>query len=77
MVNDSINYFIHNIIFGIVLIFLIVIVSTHLILNIKNFLDELKFLNMEIHRTSGEERNNWIKRRRCLFLSLIPFIRYR
>ena len=43
---------------------------------INEFSQELKYLNNEIGRTSGEERQYWIRRRRQLWLSLIPFVKY-
>jgi hypothetical protein len=43
---------------------------------INEFSQELKYLNSEIGRTSGEERRYWIRRRRQLWLSLIPFVKY-
>ena len=42
-----------------------------------DFSKELRYLNMEIHRTTGSERRHWQRRRRRLWLSLLPFIRYR
>ena len=41
------------------------------------FFAELRYLNMEIGRTRGRERKHWKRKRRRLFLSLIPFARYR
>jgi hypothetical protein len=43
---------------------------------LNDFSHELKYLNSEIGRTSGEERRYWIRRRRQLWLSLIPFVKY-
>ncbi len=43
---------------------------------LNDFSQELKYLNNEIGRTSGEERQYWIRRRRQLWLSLIPFVKY-
>ena len=43
---------------------------------INEFSQELKYLNNEIGRTSGEERRYWIRRRRQLWLSIIPFVKY-
>ena len=40
------------------------------------FISELRQLNNEILRTTGEEKKHWIRRRRRLWLSLIPFIKY-
>lgn len=43
---------------------------------IHSFSKELKYLNCEIRRTSGDERAHWMRRRRQLWLSLIPFVKY-
>ncbi len=43
---------------------------------INDFSRELKYINCEIHRTSGSERRHWIRKRRRLWLSLIPFVKY-
>ena len=41
------------------------------------FSQELKYLNIEINRTHGDEHKYWLHRRRRLWLSLIPFVKYR
>ena len=38
---------------------------------------ELKYINCEIHRNTGAERQYWIRKKRRLWLSLIPFVKYR
>lgn len=43
---------------------------------IKDFSQELHYLDMEIDRTEGEEQQYWLGERRRLWLSLIPFVRY-
>lgn len=40
------------------------------------FREELKYIDMEIQRTEGRERAHWEKKRRKLWLSLLPFVRY-
>ena len=45
-------------------------------LSILEFTRELRYLNSEISRTVGAERMHWIRQRRRLWLSLIPFVRY-
>ena len=42
-----------------------------------DFSDELKLLNCEIQRTTGVERRRYIRQRRRLWLSLLPFVKYR
>lgn len=41
-----------------------------------DFSEELKYLNNEINRTHGGERMYYIRKRRKLWLSLIPFVKY-
>ena len=41
-----------------------------------SFRDELEYLNMEIQRTDGRERAHWEKKKKKLWLSLLPFVRY-
>lgn len=43
---------------------------------VTDFSGELRYLNIEIGRTEGEERRYYLRRRRRLWLSLIPFVRY-
>ena len=64
------------ILIGIVAIIVIIFVICVLCQFINNFSLELRYLNNEIKRTRGAERIYWIRRRRRLWLSLIPFIKY-
>lgn len=41
-----------------------------------DFLRTLKNLKCEIGRTKGEERKYWIREKRRLWLSILPFVRY-
>ena len=43
---------------------------------INDFSRELKYINCEIGRNTGDERKYWIRQKRRLWLSLIPFVRY-
>lgn len=43
---------------------------------LNEFSKELRYLNNEIGRTDGVERKHWIRQRRRLWLSLIPFVKY-
>lgn len=62
----------------IVAIILAGIIVTALVLPIvQAFKSDLKYINMEIHRTDGREQAHWIRRKRELWLSLIPFYRPR
>ncbi len=53
-----------------------VIVTAVVVPVVQAFRADLKYINMEISRTEGREQAHWIKRRRQLWLSLIPFYRY-
>ena len=57
-------------------IFISLLVLVGLVCFFNDFLQELKYLNSEIGRTSGSERRYWIRKRTKLWLSLIPFVRY-
>ena len=46
------------------------------VLRYGHFTRELRRLNNEIGRTYGAERRYWVRRRRRLWLSLLPFVRY-
>jgi len=61
---------------GILAAFILVGLTFRLALFLRNFSRELSLLNMEIHRTEGGEQLHYIRRRRRLWLSLIPFVRY-
>lgn len=43
---------------------------------IRDFSQELTYLNNEINRTAGAERRHYLRMRRRLWLSLIPFVKY-
>ena len=41
-----------------------------------NFRKELRYLTIEIQRTEGIEREYWKQKKRRLWLSILPFVRY-
>lgn len=43
---------------------------------INDFSLELKYINSEIQQATGDERKYWIHRKRRLWLSLLPFVKY-
>lgn len=43
---------------------------------VTDFSRELRYLNVEIGRTEGEEREHYLRQRRRLWLSLLPFVNY-
>ena len=42
----------------------------------KNFRNELEDIKYEINTSKGREREWWIRRRRRLWLSILPFVKY-
>ncbi len=40
------------------------------------FRRELRYLRGEIHRTQGKRQKYWIQKRRKLWLSILPFVKY-
>lgn len=47
-----------------------------LVTKMDRFFAQLRYINMEICRGSPRERRIWQRRRRRLYLSLLPFVRY-
>ena len=45
-------------------------------LKLRDFSKELRYIDQEIARTTGHEQRHWIRRRKRLFLSLLPFVKY-
>lgn len=41
-----------------------------------DFETELRYLKREIDRAIGKEKKYWIRRRRRLWLSILPFVKY-
>ncbi len=41
------------------------------------FQQNLRYINTEICRTSGREQRYWMRKRRKLWLSLLPFVKYK
>ena len=56
-----------------IILFLLLI---KLINYLNDFAKELKYLNCEIGRTTGDRRLHFIHQKRRLWLSLIPFVKY-
>ena len=48
----------------------------HFIIVHRSFRKEKFYIDQEIGRTIGSERQHWIRRKRRLYLSLIPFVPY-
>ena len=62
---------------GIVIVIILLILFVRAVWFFDDFSRELKYLKTEINRTHGDEREYWIHKRRRLWLSLIPFVKYR
>ena len=61
---------------GVIATFLLILLVFGLVSLINDFSQELRYINCEIKRTTGAERRHWIRKRRRLWLSLIPFVKY-
>lgn len=61
---------------GIVVAFFLFLLLFGLVSFYNDFSHELKYTNYEIKRTDDSERRYWIRKRRRLWLSLIPFVKY-
>lgn len=56
------------------LLFIIVLINA--MIGLQEFCKELRYLNAEINRTTGSEREQWKCRKKRHMMSLIPFYRY-
>ena len=70
---NNANVYIYAGIVAVVILFLIV---CRICMFISKFTTELLYINCEIQRTSGGERRYWLRKRKRLWLSLIPFVKY-
>ncbi len=61
--------------FIVIAVILLFAVAVWLAVRISIFQRELRYINNEINRTDGRERKVWLRRRRRLWRSLIPFYR--
>lgn len=64
-----------NVLLAIVIAFFAVLILVGLTMKINEFSHELNYLNTEIARTEGAEREYWKREKRRLWLSLLPFYR--
>ena len=64
-----------NVLLAIVIAFFAVLILVGLSMKINEFSHELDYLNREIARTEGAEREHWKREKRHLWLSLLPFCR--
>ena len=61
---------------AVIAVILLILIIVRLAMWLQAFMMELRYVNKEIARTTGAEQKHWIKRKKRLFLSLIPFVRY-
>ena len=61
---------------ALICVLLIVVWLLTVIPSLGEWMRELRYLNREIGRTTGSEQKRWKKKRRKLFLALLPFIKY-
>ena len=66
-----------SLITGIVIVLAVVIFLAVFLPWLRDFRHEMRYINMEIQRNRGREREHWIKRKRRLWLSILPFVKYR
>ena len=71
---DSMN---DSVLLGVIILIIAAIAWLLWMLTRREFFREMQFLNMEIARTKGEERKEWIRQRRRLLLTMIPFVPYK
>ena len=64
-----------NVLLAIVIAFFAIVFLVGLTAKINDFRHELDYLNREIARTEGAEREYWKREKRRLWLSLLPFFR--
>lgn len=61
---------------GIFAILAIIFVVSVFIPWLQDFRHELRYLNIEIERTQGREKLYWVKRKKKLIRSILPFCHY-
>jgi len=62
-----------NVLLAIVIAFFAVVLLVGLTIKINDLSHDLDYLNREIARTEGAERECWKREKRRLWLSLLPF----
>lgn len=64
-----------NVLLAIAIAFFAIVLLASLTTKLTKFSHELHYLNREIARTEGAEREYWKREKRRLWLSLLPFYR--
>lgn len=62
--------------FLVIIIVFVLMIVLRLVFGFAAFKDELTYLNREIESSTGAEQIYWIRERRRLWLSLLPFVNY-
>lgn len=77
MPNENENTTLIILIITIIGAFFAVLIISGLVIFFSDFRKELGYINFEINRSTGGERCYWKRKRRRLWLSLIPFVSYK
>lgn len=67
------------VIWSLIVLFIVavgVIVIIRFVFWLNNFSQELRCIKTEIRRSHGGEKKYWIRRKRRLWLSILPFVKY-
>lgn len=65
-----------DILIGVAILLAVVLFMALFVPWLRDFRRELRYINMEIERNEGREREHWIKRKKRLKRSILPFFRY-
>ena len=65
-----------GVVFLLIIAFLVILLIIGFAIKVNSFSQKLDYIKMEIQRSRGEERRYWIREKRRLWLSLLPFCRY-
>ena len=74
--NDNSIDVVLNWLVGAFILIALVVLLIGIAIFFNDFTQELKYINCEIGRSEGERRRYWKKKRRRLWLSLLPFVKY-
>ena len=65
-----------DLLIGIAIVIAVVLFMALFVPWLRDFRREMRYINMEIERNTGREREHWIKRKKRLKRSILPFFRY-
>lgn len=65
-----------DLLIGIAIVIAVVLFMALFVPWLRDFRREMRYINMEIARNTGREREHWIKRKKRLKLSILPFFHY-